>query len=224
MTDLSENQDAYGILGGTFDPIHLGHIAIARAARDRFTLSKVFLVPAFRNPLRLNHQIVTSGVNRLEMARLATLDETWIDIDPVELERGNMNPQPSFTIDTLIHFNNRFPDAPLTLIVGADNVAFHKWHRAEEFTDFLSRIAIVSRPEYQDEMLDSIAKVKQELPDLADIVDFITDINVPISSTAIRDSLSNGIIPPDALHPDVEQYIRGKGLYGINERTSPSTD
>ena len=224
MTDLSENRHAYGILGGTFDPIPLGHIAIARAAHQRFTLSKVFLVPAFRNPLRLNHQIVASGDDRLEMARLATLDEPRIDIDPVELERGSLNPQPSFTIDTLIHFNSRFPDALLTLIVGADNVAFHKWHRAEEFTDYLSRIAIVSRPEYRDEMLASIAKVKQELPDLADLVDFITDINIPISSTAIRDSLSHGIIPPDALHPDVEQYIRGKGLYGINEGSSTSSE
>jgi nicotinate-nucleotide adenylyltransferase len=224
MTGEQKNTDAYGILGGTFDPIHLGHTEIARAAHERFNLTKVFLVPAFRNPLRLSHRIIAPADDRLEMARLATRDEPWIEVDTVELDRGRISPKPSFTIDTLIHFSNRFPDIPMTLIVGADNVAFHKWHRAAEFTRYLSRIVIVSRPEYEDEMRMTMAGVEYELPDLAAIVEFITDIDIPISSTAIRESLSRGIIPPGTLHPDVEQYIRHNSLYGISGGNSQSIE
>jgi len=216
MSGSRENNRAYGILGGTFDPIHLGHVAIARAVHDRFNLSMVFLVPAYRNPLRQNHEIIASGDDRLEMARLATRDENWIEVDPVEIERAGENNEPSFTIDTLIHFNKRFSDSSLTLIVGADNVALHKWHRADEFTRYLSRIAVVSRPEYEKQMEESIRQVNKEIPELAEIVEFITDVNIGISSTAIRESLSNGLIPPDSLHPDVERYITDHGLYGVN--------
>jgi len=89
------------------------------------------------------------------------------------------------------------------------------WHRSDEFTDSLSRIAVVSRPECEAEMTDNLKRVRENLPGLAEIVDLLPIVDIPISSTEVRESLRSGVIPENCLHPDVEQYIDEKCLYGL---------
>ncbi len=216
----NDESGGIGIFGGTFDPIHVGHKAIALAVKELFGLSSVFIVPVFKSPLRVDTNTFADSEARLTMAHLATVDETWLFVDPVEIERGRKDSLPSYTIDTLEYFRARFPNRPLTLVVGSDNVAFHKWRRVEEFTGFLSRIAVVSRAGYEDEADRNLAQVSEKYPALAELVEFLPIAPIPISATAIRESLRNGVLPARALNPFVELYIVKYGLYGLKGEKS----
>jgi len=216
----NDESGGIGIFGGTFDPIHVGHKAIAMAVRELFGLSSVFIVPVFRSPLRVDTNAFADSEARLTMSHLATVDETWLFVDPVEIERGRKDSLPSYTIDTLEHFRVLFPNSPLTLVVGSDNVAFHKWRRVEEFTGYLSRIAVVSRAGYEEEADRNLAQVSEEFPALAELVEFLRIAPIPISSTVIRESLRNGVVPSRFLNPLVELYIVKYGLYGLKGEKS----
>jgi len=205
-----------GILGGTFDPTHVGHVAVARAAMDHLGLSRVHLVPANRNPLRLGEKTVADAHHRLVMAHLATLDEPWLFVDPVELQRSDDGSEPSYTIDTLRLYHDRFPGIPLILVVGADNAAFHKWRKAEDFPKHLAGIAVLSRPDFQETMEQSLAEVKKKLPAVHALVRFLPVLDIPVSSTSVRESLRRGVMPADSLHPAVELHIRKYRLYGLD--------
>lgn len=203
-----------GILGGTFDPIHLGHTQVARAVKDHYNLSIVFIVPVYINPLRLEQKISAGIDDRLVMAHLATLDEQWLWVDSIEIDRGREHAEVSYTIETLQYFKAEYPDTPLALITGSDNVTFHKWARIDEFPKYLDRIAVVSRPEYEKKMETDVALVSRKCPDVADLIEFLSLVNNPASSTNIRESFMDGFIPSNSLFPDVERYIRKYGLYG----------
>lgn len=209
-----ELKGGIGILGGTFDPIHLGHVEISRVVKDHFGLESVFIVPTYKNPLRTEQEISAGLDDRLIMAHLGTLDESWLWIDSIEIDRGREHSEVSYTIETLQYFREKYPDLPLVLIVGSDNVAFYKWSRIGEFPGYLDKIAIVSRPEYGDLMESDLAQVREMFPKVADLVEFLPLADNPASSTYIREAFQDGFIPSNALFPDVERYIRKYGLYG----------
>lgn len=212
----SEDRDltgAIGILGGTFDPIHLGHTQIARAVKNHFDLSWVFIIPVYINPLRTSHEIVAGLNDRLVMAHLATLDESWLWVDSIEIDRGREHAEVSYTIDTLQYFKARYPDLPIVLITGADNVTFHKWARVGEYPGFIDKIAVVSRPEFAESIESDLSQVRDKFPEVADLIEVLSLMDNPISSTNIRESFMDGFIPSNSLYPEVERYIRKYGLY-----------
>ena len=217
MHYLADLSNGIGIIGGTFDPIHLAHVEVARAVKDKYGLSGVAIIPAFQNPLRENETVIASPQDRLVMAYLATLDEDWLFVDPIEVNRGRHQPGPSFTIDTLNGYRNRFPNLAMTLITGADNVALHKWKEVETFPQLLVRIVAVARPDYEAKFKEDLEASRKQYPLVADMVEFLADINLPTSSTAVRESLRSGKIPGNLLHPDVANHIRKYGLYGCRE-------
>lgn len=112
-----------GILGGSFDPIHHGHLILARAAREELGLDRVIFVPAHVSP----HKTGTPPAapeDRLAMVRLAVENEPGFEASDIELRRD----PPSFTVDTLREFKDRHPDDELVLLIGADNAkGFHTW-------------------------------------------------------------------------------------------------
>lgn len=212
--DLSKG---IGILGGTFDPIHRAHTEIARLVNERYGLAGVVIIPAFRNPLREHEQILAGTEDRLVMAYLATLDNPLLLVDPSEIERGRRQPGPSYTIDTLMTYHMRYPGAPITLITGADNIAFHRWKDADMFPDYLARVVAVARPDYEDRFEKDLKEAKERYPKLAALVEFLSDVSIPASSTAVRESLRNGKVPENVLHPAVVKHILKYGLYGCRE-------
>lgn len=216
-----QNQDTFsngiGILGGTFDPIHLGHLEVARAVHKKYGLSAVAIIPAFQNPLRQHEQILAPTEDRLIMAYLASAEEDWLLVDPIEINRGRHRPGPSYAIDTLDFYKSKYPDAPLTLIVGADNVALHKWKDVEQFPDLLTRIVAVSRPGCENIFKADMEEVEKHLPQVARLVEYLPDINLPYSSTSVRESLRKGKVPSNWLHPLVTRHILKYGLYGCRE-------
>ena len=130
-----------GLFGGSFDPVHLGHLLVAQAAREELGLDRLFFIPAAQSPFKPNSK-PTSGAHRLRLLHLALAGKTWCEIDEQELRRGGV----SYTIDTLRDYAKRFPKARLSYLIGADNVAkLPSWRDAAELAR-LAEFIVVPRP------------------------------------------------------------------------------
>lgn len=137
---MSESKQRIGLLGGTFDPIHSGHLAAAEAAIACARLDRVIFVPAAQPPHRA--PAVAPAQQRLEMSRLATAGDARFAVSDGELNRGG----PSYTVDTLSEMRRLHPDDELFLILGWDAARlFHTWRRPDEVRA-LASIVVVGRP------------------------------------------------------------------------------
>lgn len=136
--DSGMKKRSIGILGGTFDPIHLGHLIMAETAREAMGLDEVWFVPAFRAPHKPQPP-VASADQRLEMVRLATRKHPRFRVEDIELRHGGT----SFTVDTMRRLVRRHPAVEFHFIVGADMAeTLHTWHRAEELLELVRFIAL----------------------------------------------------------------------------------
>jgi nicotinate-nucleotide adenylyltransferase len=130
-----------GIYGGSFDPVHLGHLLVAQAAIEELGLERLFLVPAALSPFKQSAP-PTSGEIRAQMLRLAFAGRTNCEVDEQELRREGV----SFSVDTVRGYAARFPQAQLFYLIGADNVAaLPQWRSAEELAK-LAEFAVIPRP------------------------------------------------------------------------------
>ena len=126
-----------GVYGGTFDPIHHGHLILAREARELFAFEKVILVPAAASPFKSSP--AASGQVRLAMMRAAIEDEPGFELDDCDLRR----PPPSYTIDTIEEIRSRVGDAQIHYLIGEDNVpTLPKWHRFDELRKAIQLIVL----------------------------------------------------------------------------------
>ena len=116
-------REKLGVLGGTFDPPHIGHLWLATVAADELGLAKVLLVPA-ANPPHKRRRAISHAADRVLMTRLAVANDPRLDVSLVELEREG----PSYTVDTLAELGQRHPDMDLVLVLAADSLAqIHTW-------------------------------------------------------------------------------------------------
>src|SRR6266436_574037 len=117
-----------GLLGGSFNPVHLGHLLVAQAAREELQLSRLFFVPAAQSPFKPGLPLAPAE-QRLCLLRLALAGQTDCEIDDQEIKRGGV----SYTIDTVRDYARRFPGAPWFYLIGADHVPLlPKWRAADE--------------------------------------------------------------------------------------------
>jgi nicotinate-nucleotide adenylyltransferase len=208
-----------GWFGGTFDPIHLGHLDVARAARQALWLDRVVLVPARTPPHR--PRPAASATHRLAMIQLAGA-ETGFDVSSMELDSDG----PSFTAVTLDRLAAAGTDlADLALIMGADAFAgIMAWHRA---ADVLARVvcAVVSRPGHPAGSLPdrlpalagdmvSAGTLRPDVPCVAPRIVLIEAPTAPVSSTAVRAAAAAGHPLGGLVPPPVEAYIRTHQVYG----------
>lgn len=195
-----------GIMGGTFDPIHYGHLVAAEGARHHLGLDTVVFIPAARPPHKGMREI-TDPVHRLNMAVLATGSNVNFEVSDIEIKRKG----PSYTIDTVRYFHQSWPDSTIYFITGADAVLeILTWHRVQELLDLCFFVA-ATRPGYR---LENLAGSLKGLP--AGYIDKISTMEVPalaISSTDIRDRVGKGKPIKYLLPEEVENYIYEKGLY-----------
>lgn len=202
-----QNKDSkIGIMGGTFDPIHYGHLVAAEGARHHFGLDVVVFVPAARPPHKGMREI-TDPAHRLNMSVLATGSNPNFEVSDIEIKRRGT----SYTIDTVSFFHQAWPQSAIYFITGADAVLeILTWHRVNELLDLSSFIA-ATRPGYR---LENLAGSLNGLP--PGYIDKISVMEVPalaISSTDIRDRVRRGMPVKYLLPEEVENYIYEKGLY-----------
>jgi nicotinate-nucleotide adenylyltransferase len=210
-----------GILGGSFDPIHFGHLRLAQEALDFFGLSEVRFIPAGRPPHRDPPKV--SDVHRLAMLELAMADNSNFRIDTRELGKTTS----TYTIDTLESLRADVgKQTPLVLFMGADQfLALHTWRRWKELTD-LAHILVAMRPATQPFTPNSLApevsawfqaRLKHEpaliLRAPAGHIFMLELTPLGISSTAIRANLAAGRSPRYLLPDPVLDYIRTHNLY-----------
>ena len=130
-----------GLFGGSFDPVHLGHLLVAQAAREELELTRLFFIPAAQSPFKPERQ-PTEACERLRLLRLALAGKSWIEIDEQEVQRGGL----SYTIDTLRDYATRFAGASLFYLIGADHVPqLLKWREAEALAR-LADFVVIPRP------------------------------------------------------------------------------
>ena len=130
-----------GLFGGSFDPVHLGHLLVAQAAREEVGLDRLFFIPAAQSPFKADAKPIAPS-ERLRLLRLALVGEKDTEVDAQEIERGGV----SYTIDTVRDYAARFPGANLFYIIGADHVPLlPQWRGADELAGLVQFI-IISRP------------------------------------------------------------------------------
>lgn len=127
-----------GLFGGSFDPVHLGHLLVAQAACEEFKLDRLFFIPAAQSPLK-PEQVPAPAELRLRMLRLALAGETNYEVDDQETRRGG----PSYTIDTVRAYRQLYPKAAMFYIIGADHVpVLPKWRAADELAAIVEFLAV----------------------------------------------------------------------------------
>ena len=180
-----------GIFGGTFDPVHHGHLILARDAIEALELDNVIFIPAAISPHKLQ-QTPTPAEIRLEMLRAAIEGEPRFCLDPLELER----PAPSFTVDTIAELKAREPDAEFIYLIGEDNLAqLPTWHRFSHLSQMV-HFAILARSGLN--AIHPYPVVRRHLD---------------ISGTDIRNRVASGRSIRYLVPPAVEKIIRDRQLY-----------
>ncbi len=195
-----------GVLGGTFDPPHVGHLILAEEARGRLGLSKVLFVPA-GDPWRKAGQTVSPAGHRLAMARLTVAEDPNFEVSTLEMERQG----PSYTADTLeaLHQQHR-RGLDLYFILGEDALYdLPHWKDPARIIG-LARLAVARRP--GDEQT-SAADLEATVPGLSDRVVPLSMPTIDISSTALRERARAGLSLRYLVPPGVDEYIRRHGLY-----------
>ncbi len=212
-------QQAIGILGGTFDPIHFGHLRTALELYQALDLAEVRLVPCYQ-PVHRKLPIATPE-QRLAMVRRAIDEEPALQVDDCEIKRKG----PSFTIDTLTALRKKLPDTPFCLIMGIDALlGFPSWHRWEEILQ-ATHLVIAHRPQYQLPHTGIVSDLlKQRLKQNSDVIheslsgSIILHPVTPleISATDIRKQIAMGRSPRYLLPNSVLKYIQEHGVYSIS--------
>ena len=197
-----------GILGGSFDPIHIGHLLIAEYAREQLQLSEVRFIPASVSPLKLDKQ-PADAKHRVEMVRLAIGGNAQFRLDERELRRVG----PSYTVDTLAELKSENPDAEIVFIMGADSLAdLHAWREPERICQ-LAFLAIALRGGQPAPDLEQLRRLLPQ-DQVARAAEHILKLpQLEISSSDIRQRIRSGKSIRYQVPAAVEAYISAAKLY-----------
>ncbi len=197
-----------GVFGGTFDPVHVGHLLLAEACRDALSLAEVRWIPA-REPPHKPGAVITAGKQRVEMLEFATAGYPEFVIDSRELKR----PGPSFTVDTLRELQQEFPEAELFLLIGADSVhELQTWKLPAEIAALATIVGVNRRgvPAVNPQALTG------QLP--AEVLSRLVAVEMPgvdISASDLRDRVRHGRSIRYQVPRAVEMYVREHRLYDL---------
>jgi nicotinate-nucleotide adenylyltransferase len=204
-----------GILGGTFDPPHLGHLWLATLAADAIGLDRVLFMPAAQPPHKAGRGL-TSAADRLLMTRLAIAGDEAFELTLIEMERSG----PSYTIDSVVELRHLYGDeAELFLLMAADSLAqIDAWRQPDEL---LERIDWVVAPRPGVALPDRPA-LEERFGERAGRIHLLEGPSLDVSSTAIRERVAAGHTIRYLVPRGVEELIVDRGLYRRERRSGPS--
>lgn len=193
-----------GILGGTFDPPHHGHLQMAEAALSQLQLDKILFAPAGVQPLKINQQS-TAPEQRTRMVELAIANQPHFELSRIDLDRSG----PHYSVDLLSIAHRQFPHSEFWFIMGEDSLAdLLRWRDPARLIT-LARLAVLRRPNTEPDW----ASLEQELPDIRSHIDWIDHAEINISAHDIRRRVHDRL-PIDELVPiTVADYIKQHNLY-----------
>lgn len=195
-----------GVMGGTFDPIHNGHMAVAEEARTRLALAEVIFIPAGQPWLKAERE-VSAAEHRMEMVRLAIAGKPYFGLSSMEIERSGL----TYTADTLAELRSRIDSGDgLYFIIGWDDLAqLPRWKNPTSLIK-LCFVVVAPRPGYQQTDLKSL---EQDIPGLSQRVIFMDRPELEVSASEIRDRVASGLFISHLVPESVNRYIREHGLY-----------
>lgn len=186
-----------GVYGGSFDPVHLGHLLVAQAAREELELDRVVFVPAAQSPFKPGTE-PTPGAVRCQMLRLALQGWEWAEVDERELRRGGV----SYTVDTLREIASEHPDVELCYLIGADHAPIlPKWREADSLAD-LARFVVIPRPGDPEPVLPAPFRGR-----------VLKGFPLGVSSSRIRDRVKSGLPIRHLVPSAVAEAISANRLY-----------
>lgn len=195
-----------GIMGGTFNPIHIGHLILGQAALEQFQLDKVLFMPTKNPPHKSSDHILDDAV-RAEMVYIAIKDNPNFELSTFEMDREGI----TYTADTLFQLTKQNPDEEYYFIVGADSLFYiERWKDPGMIFKLSKLLAAVRGQKSNKEMLQKIAELNETFHAS---VDLLNSPNIDISSTEIRERAKNGMDIQYYVTPNVAKYIQKNNLY-----------
>jgi nicotinate-nucleotide adenylyltransferase len=186
-----------GLYGGSFDPVHLGHLLVAQAAVEELGLDRLFFIPAAQSPFKPENPPMPAAI-RLQLLRLALMGKANYEIDELEIQRGGV----SYTVDTLREYARRFPAAEIFYLIGADNAAkLNEWREPAELARFAEFVAI-PRPGGLTAVFPPPFRGRT-----------LAGFPFDVSSSQIRARLKAGLPVENLVPPFVSEAIRNGRLY-----------
>lgn len=198
------------LYGGSFNPLHIGHLLVARAVAERLRVAKVILIPSANPPHKSGHGDLADATHRLEMVRLAVARDRDFEVSDIEVRRSG----PSYTILTVQEFRRELgDDVPLYWIIGGDSLPeLATWYQIRRLTE-LCRIVTAVRPGYEEPDLTALEAVlpPEQIQRLREGV--LPTPRIDISATDIRRRVREGRPVRYLVPTEVEEYIRQHRLY-----------
>jgi nicotinate-nucleotide adenylyltransferase len=206
---MSERKpERIGVFGGSFDPVHMGHLTIAQDAVEQLELNRLIFVPAAVPPHKQGKTLV-EGRHRFEMLQLATETNLSFEVSDMELQRGGV----SYTFDTMKQIQFEYPDAELFFIVGLDSlVELHLWRNIEQLLEVCTVVPFARGGEDPARVAEQIQLSNVWKTKLLERLIRIHEIE--ISASEIRMRLAEGLSIRYLVPPEVEMYIAEHHLYG----------
>jgi len=195
-----------GVLGGTFDPVHMGHLIIAEETRARLNLAEVLFVPAGQPWLKANNRI-SLAEHRVQMVRLAIADKPYFKLSAMEIERAG----PTYTVDTIAELTSQLGDEDeIFFILGQDNLTqLPEWKEPSRLIEMCYLVA-VPRPGSRTPNLKAL---EAAIPGISQKVMLMDEPRIDISASAIRARVGRALSIHHLVPEPVNRYIREHGLY-----------
>ena len=194
-----------GLYGGTFDPIHLGHLIVMENVLNFMELDKVIILPSSNPPHKINKQ-KTDKELRIEMVRLATADNPRIEVSTFEAETDEV----IYTHQTLDYFKKTYPDDEFYYIMGEDSfMTIDTWMNYEKILN--DRLIVFTRSNIDPD--SELVKKVEEIRKDNDMIYLINNLNINISSTLIRNLIKEGKSIKYLVTDEVHDFIKKEGLY-----------
>ena len=203
-----------GVLGGSFNPVHKGHVFLAEYVRETCRLEKVLMIPTGVHPFSTKRKNVPPGIHRLNMIKLAIEDAPGVEASDIEIRKE----EPSYTYITLTELREQYgEETPIHFIVGTDELmTLNKWYCADRIVQEFGLIVGI-RPHFEkDRIMEKVREMEEEHS--AKIL--LVDLPAPdVSSTQVREALMKGEDTSGLISEKVLAYIRVNGLYKPEEVT-----
>ena len=207
MEDIFTKYKCIGILGGTFNPIHNGHIELAKCAIEQYSdIEQIIIIPNNKPAYKSNNGLVTAN-DRYNMIKAATSNLDYVTVSDIEIKRGGL----TYSYDTICEIKKINPDINIYFIVGADSLfTVDTWYKFDEFLSMVT-LLVANRDSDMIKMQQCADNLMTKYDNIS--IKFLNNLNISVSSSMIRECDIDGRLAKEYLPCEVISYIKANKLY-----------